>query len=91
MLKTSLLLDELTYLLGNAMWLVVLCCLSVVFPRSVRACDFIDGNRLCVRSPSCACARTYFARYLTVTVKIRTLESIFPVLLAGSLVWWDSP
>ena len=33
----------------------------------------------------------YFARYLTVTVKIRTLESIFPVLLAGSLVWWDPP
>ena len=33
----------------------------------------------------------YFARYLTVTVKIRALESIFPVLLAGSLVWWDSP
>ena len=33
----------------------------------------------------------YFARYLTVTVKIRTLEIIFPVFLAGSLVWWDSP
>ena len=33
----------------------------------------------------------YLARYLTVTVKIRTLESIFPVALAGSLVWWDSP
>ena len=33
----------------------------------------------------------FFARYLTVTFKIRTLESIFPVLLAGSLVWWDSP
>ena len=31
----------------------------------------------------------YFARYLTVTVNIQTLESIFPVLLAGSLVWWD--
>ena len=28
----------------------------------------------------------YFARYLMVTVNIRTLESIFPVLLAGSLV-----
>ena len=44
-----------------------------------------------VSAPPCACERAYFARYLTVTVKIRTLESIFPVLLAGSLVWWDSP
>ena len=33
----------------------------------------------------------YFACYLTVTVKIRTLESILPVLFAGSLVCWDSP
>ena len=33
----------------------------------------------------------YFARYLTVTVKIRTLGSNVPVVLAGSLVWWDSP
>ena len=33
----------------------------------------------------------YFARYLTVIVKIRTLESIFSVFLAGSLVWRDSP
>ena len=33
----------------------------------------------------------YFARYLTVTVKIRTIEIIFSVWLAGSLVWWDSP
>ena len=32
-----------------------------------------------------------FARYLTVTVRIITLESIFPVSLAGSLIWWDSP
>ena len=33
----------------------------------------------------------YFVRYLTVTVKIHTLESIFPVALAGSLVLWGSP
>ena len=46
----------------------------------------------CVFAIPRAPARThYFVRYLTVTVKIRTLESIFPVLLAGSLVWWDSP
>ena len=91
MLKTLLLINELTCLLGNVMGLVVLCCLSVVCPRSVRACDSIGGNVLCVRCPTCLCARAYFARYLTVTVKIRTLESIFPFLLAGSLVWWDSP
>ena len=46
----------------------------------------------CVSDLPCAPARAhYFARYLTVTVKIRTLESIFPVLLAGCLNWWDSP
>ena len=33
----------------------------------------------------------YFSRYLTVTVKIRTLENIFPVSLSGSLAWLDSP
>ena len=33
----------------------------------------------------------YFARYLMVMVEIHTLEGILPVLLAGSLVWWDSP
>ena len=33
----------------------------------------------------------YFACYLAVTVKIRTLESIFTVLFDGSLVWWDPP
>ena len=46
----------------------------------------------CVSPLPCAPASVYyFARYLTVTVKIRTLESIFPVFLDGSLVWWDSP
>ena len=89
MLKTLLLINKLTCLLGNAMWLVVLCWLSDVCPLSVRACDSICGNRLCVRSPV-RLWRACFARYLTVTVKIRTLESIFQVLLAGSLVWWDS-
>ena len=91
MLKTLLLINELTCLLGNAILLVVLCFLSVVFPRSMCAFDSIGGNGLCVHSPMCACARTYFARYLTVTVKMRTLESIFPIFLAGSLVWWDPP
>ena len=51
MLKTSLLINELTCQLGNAMRLVVLCRLYDGFPRSVRACDSIGGNGLCVRSP----------------------------------------
>ena len=46
---------------------------------------------VCVFALPRAPARAYCARYLKVTVKIRTLEIIFPVLLAGSLVWWDSP
>ena len=60
MLKTPLLINELTCLLGNVMILVVLCCLSVFFPRSLRACDSIGGNGLCVRFPPCACARIAF-------------------------------
>ena len=87
MLKTLLLINELTCLLGNVIWLVVLCWLPVACLRSVRACDSIGNNEFYVRFPPCACARAYFARYLTVMVKIYTLESIFPVLLAGSLVW----
>ena len=51
MLKTLLLINEFTCLLGNTMWLVVICWLSDVCPRSVRACDSIGGNGLCVRSP----------------------------------------
>ena len=63
MLKTSLLINELTFLLGNAILLVVLCSLSVVCPLSVRVCDSIGGNRLCVRSPTCACARILCALF----------------------------
>ena len=50
-LKTSLLINELTCLIGNVMQLVVPCCLSDACPRSVHACDSIGGNGLCVRSP----------------------------------------
>ena len=32
----------------------------------------------------------YFARYLTVTVKIRTLGSNVAVALDVSLIWWGS-
>ena len=51
MLKTLLLINELTCLLGNAMCLVVLFCLSDVCPGSMHACDAIGSNGLCVRSP----------------------------------------
>ena len=45
----------------------------------------------CVSTLPHARARVhYFARYLTVTVKICTLGSIVPVALTGSLVWRDS-
>ena len=33
----------------------------------------------------------YFALYLKVMFKKCTLESIFPVAIDGSLVWWDLP
>ena len=29
---------------------------DILFVRAPRACDSIGGNRLCVRSPACACA-----------------------------------
>ena len=45
----------------------------------MQAYDSIGGNKLCVRSPTCACSRAYFDCYLTVRFKIRTLESIFIV------------
>ena len=51
MLRTPLLINDITCLLGNTMGLVVLCFLSIACPRSVRACDSIGGNGLCVRSP----------------------------------------
>ena len=45
----------------------------------------------CVSAISHARAHAhYFARYLTVTVKIRTLGSNVAVALAGSLVLWGS-
>ena len=87
MLKTSLLINELTCRIGNAILLVVICCLSALraraIPLSVTGCL---SALPCVR----VCAH-HFARYLMVTVQIRTLGIIVPVALAGSLVWWDSP
>ena len=63
------------------LWLSVVC--RHVNTLAVTGCVFAV-SRVPVRTH-------YFARYLKVTVKIRTLESIFSVFLAGSLVWWDSP
>ena len=64
----------------GALFLSALC--ARVIPLAVTGCVSALPH-----APECA---HYFARYLPVTVKIRTLESVFPVLLAGSLVWWDS-
>ena len=67
---------------------------ALLFVRAVRAHVIPLAVTSCVsalpRAPAPAPAH-YFARYLTVTVNICTLESMFPVSLAGSLVWWDSP
>ena len=74
----------LVYLLTRFDWWF-----SVVFLLFVRAlCARVIPLEVtgCVSAFPRAPARAYFARYLTVTVKIRTLESIFPVFLSGSLV-----
>ena len=68
-------------------WFSVVCLLFVCDPCARVIPLVVTGYASAFpRAP----ARAYFARYLMVAVKIRTLESIFPVLLAGSLVWWDS-
>ena len=79
MFKTSLLINELTCRIGNAILLVVICWLSAlrarVIPLEVRGC---------VSALPRARARThYFAQ--------RTLGSNAAVELSGSLIWWDSP
>ena len=61
---------------------MVICCLSALRARVIPLA--VTG---CVSAlPHARVRAHYFARYLTVTVKIRTLESIFPIVLAGSLV-----
>ena len=99
MLKTSLLINELTCRIGNTILLVVICCLSA--PRTRANPLAVTG---CVSALPRTHARTharmharmharahYFARYLTATVNICTLGINVVVALAGSLVWWDSP
>ena len=87
MLKMSLLINELNCRIGNSILLIVICCLSVLCARVIPLA--VTGF---VSSLPCARARAhYFARYLTVTVKIRTLGSNVSVALTGYLVWWDLP
>ena len=63
----------------------------MLFVCAPHACDYIGSNRLCVRSQRTPVSVNYFAQYLTVMVKIHTLGSNVAVMLAGYLVWWDSP
>ena len=79
----------LVYLVTQYDWWFSVVCL--LFVRALCARFIPLAITGCVSDLSRVPARAYFARYLTVTVKIRTLEIIFSVLLVGSLVWWDSP
>ena len=64
---------------------MLICWVSALYARTIPLA--VTG---CVSDLPRARARAhYFARYLTVTVKIRTLGSNFVVALDGSLVWWD--
>ena len=84
MLKTSILINELTYSIGNEISLVVICCVSALRARAIPLA--VTGY---VYALLCALARAhYFARYLTVTVEIRTLGSNIAVALAGYLFCW---
>ena len=86
MLKTSLIINELTCRIGNETSLVVICCLSALCARAIPLA--VTG---CVSALLRACVHVhYFGCYLTVTVKIFTLGSNVAVALAGSLVWWGS-
>ena len=86
MLKTSLLINELTCRIGNEMSLVVIYCVSALCERAIPLA--VTG---CVSALTHVRAHAhYFARYLTVTVKIRTLGRNAAVALAGSHVCWVS-
>ena len=75
----------LVYLVTQCDWWFSVGCL--LFVRALCAGVIPLAVTGCVAALPRAPARAFFARYLTVTVKIPTLDSIFPVLLAGSLVW----
>ena len=83
MLKTLLLINELTCRIGNAILLVVIFFLSALHTRAISLA--VTGY---VSALLRARARAhYFARYLTVMVKICTLGINVAITIAGSLVW----
>ena len=86
-LKTSLLINDITCRIGNAIYLVVICCFSTIRAHAILLA--ITGWVYAL--PRAHAHAHYFARQLMVTVKIRTLGSNVPVALSGYLVWWDSP
>ena len=82
MLKTLLLINEITCRIGNAILLVVLCCLSALRTRVILLA--VTGR---VSALLRAHARAHhFVRYLMVMVDICTLGSIVSVVIDGSLV-----
>ena len=74
----------LVYLVTQCDWCFSIVCLLFVCALCAPVIPLVVTG--CVSALPRAPARAYFARYLTVMVKIRILESIFPVFLAGSLV-----
>ena len=87
MLKTLLLINDLTCRIGNAILLVVICCMSALRVHAIPLAVTCSVYAL----PRVRAGAHYFSCYLTVTVNIRTLGSNVAVALAGFLVWWDSP
>ena len=84
MLKTLILINEITCRIGNKIYLVVICCVSALRTHAIS---------LAVTGFVTALPRArahYFARYLTVTFKIRIMGSNVAVALAGYLFWWGS-
>ena len=69
-------------MIGGSLLFVRAPCVRVI---ALVVTDFVSAL------PRASARAHYFERYLTVTVKICTLESMFPVLLSGSIVWWYSP
>ena len=61
---------------------------SLLFVRAPHTCVIPLAVTSCVSAiPRAHMRAHYFARYFTVTVKIRTLGSNIAVELSGSIVW----
>ena len=67
---------------------MVICCVSALCVRAVPLS--VTGYVSAFLRVRVHARAHYFARYLTVTVKIHTLGIIIAVALARSLVWWGS-